>query len=132
MTVSLTVTVSLALLALGTQVAPEKQFKLIADAVTSADTCEQLGFAVNRSGLADWGEDARQQAVSLGWTYEAATSALFTEVDAERQRVLQRQSRVLMMSHSIDNTDRHKRHWQKRCDKLASSPLSSAYFSNSS
>ncbi len=131
MTMPFVAIISFALLTQGTQLEPERQFEAIADAVTSADTCKQLGFAVDRDGLADWGENAREYAVTVGWTYEEATDALFAEVESERRRVLQRHARVLLMGHSIDNRDRNKRNWLERCNGLASSPLSGAYFSKS-
>jgi hypothetical protein len=129
MSTSFVLTAILAMLTPDTQTEPEKQFEAIATAVNSADTCEQLGFTVDRSGLADWGESAREQTVAAGWTYEDATDALFAAVERERQRVLQRHARVLLMRHSIESTDRNKSNWNKRCEKLASLQLSGAYFS---
>lgn len=118
--------------ALGTA-SPDYQdrFELIADAVTSASSCEQLGFEVDREGLVDWSEAARAEAVSSGASETRVQADLERAIRDEYSRILKRHARAEIMQHAPDNVERNNRMWLSRCEKLAKGSATGAFFSKS-
>lgn len=106
-----------------------EQFEKIALAVTSFQTCESLGYSVDRQGISNWIKSAKASAIATGLEEGEANAALEASVDFKWQRVLNRHSRALVMQHSSEHVWRNNRHWKSRCEKLANDPLISRYFS---
>lgn len=107
----------------------QRQFDLIADAVTSAQTCEQIGFSVDRQGIVDWSLEAKADAMASGLSEPEAQTALEDAVREEYGRVLERFARAKIMDHAIDNVKRNNRNWHLRCEDLSKDPFTASYFS---
>lgn len=106
-----------------------EQFEKIAIAASSFQTCEQLGFSVDRQGIADWSRAAKQNAVAAGASEDEARAELEKVVRHEWNIVLDRHARAKIMQHSPKHVARNNRLWQSRCEKLAEDPWSAPYFS---
>lgn len=106
-----------------------EQVEKIARATTSFQSCEQLGFSVDRQGISDWIKSAKATAIAAGMDEGEVHANLKSKVDFEWQRTLDRHARALLMQHSTDHVWRNNRYWLSRCEKLADDPSSSKYFS---
>ena len=106
-----------------------EQVETIALATASFQTCEQLGFSVDRKGISDWIESAQEGAIAAGMDETEVQSRLKSRIDFEWHRALDRHARAKLMQHSPENVWRNNRYWQSRCEKLADDPASSRYFS---
>lgn len=107
-----------------------EQFEKISVAASSFQTCEQLGFSVDRQGIVEWSRTAKQQAVAAGMSEHDADVKLKAVAQSEWQRVLDRHAEASLMQHSQEHVARNNRLWLSRCEKLAMEPSSARYFSN--
>ncbi|MXO48812.1 hypothetical protein GRI69_11145 [Erythrobacter vulgaris] len=106
-----------------------EQFEKIAVAASSFQTCEQLGYSVDRQGIASWTRAAKQNAVAAGASEDEARNKLQKVVRTEWKSVLDRHARAKIMQHSPKHVARNNRLWQSRCENLAEDPWSAPYFS---
>ena len=74
-----------------------EQFQKIAVATSSFQTCEQLGFAVDRQGIVDWIGTAKKNALATGVSEYVAQAELEEAVRFEWQNVLDRHAQALVM-----------------------------------
>ena len=126
-----TTTIVAAILGTGMSATPyAEQVESIALATASFQTCEQLGFSVDRQGISDWIESAKANAIAAGMDQSEVNSYLKAKIDFEWQRTLDRHAQALLMQHSPDHVWRNNRFWTSRCKRLAEDSLSSAYFSH--
>tara|TARA_R110002072_G_scaffold38314_22_gene111072 strand:+ start:11915 stop:12316 length:402 start_codon:yes stop_codon:yes gene_type:complete len=105
-----------------------EQFQKIAVATSSFQTCEQLGFAVDRQGIVDWIGTAKKNALATGVSEYVAQAELEEAVRFEWQNVLDRHAQALVMQHSPKHVTRNNRLWRSRCGELAKDPWSAPYF----
>lgn len=103
-------------------------FDLAAEAVVSADTCEAMGFGVDRQGIAVLAVNVQQIAVWNGLTERQAAAKMRTAVASEFAQRDAEFARAKIMEHAPDNVDRFERRWIKRCERLAGEALTAPYF----
>ena len=106
----------------------ETRFARSADAVVLAETCETLGFGVDREGIAALAVDVQGDAVSGGMSAEQAKLRMKAEIEAEFQRRDEHFARASIMSHARENVERFNRLQFKRCEKLANHAMTAPYF----
>ncbi|MXO50787.1 hypothetical protein GRI42_05640 [Erythrobacter gaetbuli] len=105
-----------------------EQYEKIAVAVSSVQTCEQLGYTVDREGLVAWTKQAQQSAMARGLSEAEARARLEQAVNAQHAADFERFADAKRMEHSEELVSRNNRLWRSRCSGLAEEPSSEAYF----
>lgn len=105
-----------------------EQYEKIAVAVSSVQTCEQLGYTVDREGLVAWTKQAQQSAMASGLSEAEARARLEQAVNAQHAADFERFADAKRMEHSEELVSRNNRLWRSRCSGLAEEPSSAAYF----
>ena len=105
-----------------------EQYEKIAVAVSSVQTCEQLGYTVDREGLVAWTKQAQQSAMASGLSEAEARARLEQAVNAQHAADFERFADAKRMEHSEELVSRNNRLWRSRCSRLAEEPSSAAYF----
>lgn len=105
-----------------------EQYEKIAVAVSSVQTCEQLGYTVDREGLVAWTKQAQQSAMASGLSEAEAHARLEQAVNAQHAADFERFADAKRMEHSEELVSRNNRLWRSRCSGLAEEPSSEAYF----
>ena len=105
-----------------------EQYEKIAVAVSSVQTCEQLGYTVDREGLVAWTKQAQQSAMASGLSEAEARARLEQAVNAQHAADFERFADAKRMEHSEELVSRNNRLWRSRCSGLAEKPSSAAYF----
>ena len=106
-----------------------EQYEKIAVAVSSVQTCEQLGYTIDREGLVAWTKQAQQSAMASGLSESEARARLEQAVNAQHAADLERFADAKRMEHSEEAVARNNRLWRSRCSGLAEEPMSAAFFS---
>lgn len=105
-----------------------EQYEKIAVAVSSVQTCEQLGYTVDRDGLVGWTRDAQQSAMASGLTETEARARLEQAVNAQHAADFERFADAKRMEHSQELVARNNRLWRSRCSGLADGSMTAAFF----
>ena len=105
-----------------------EQLEKIALAVSSVQTCEQLGYSVDRAALLDWTRSAQQDAIASGQSEAEARTALEEAVNARHAADYERFADAKRMQHSEELVARNNQLWRSRCRGLSHDPLTAAYF----
>lgn len=97
----------------------KKEFAVISDAITQAQSCQSLGFSVNRDGLMNWSTEAKGRAVKEGLSEEDAGAMMQNEIDRKYKKMEVTMKKAAEMSHSYDHVQRHNAKLRKGCKKLS-------------
>ena len=104
------------------------QIEIAADAVTSAQTCSQIGYQVDFDGIAQFSTQAREAALSDGVETEVYDRLFNERITRKYDWLQQRFVRASRMVEDSENRARHKRFWMKRCERLSDNALVSSLF----
>lgn len=108
--------------------AHRKQIELVADAITSAQSCSQLGYLVDFDGIVAWREQTAMAATQSGM--DASDVARRQQDSIDRKYAwLRKKSRFAGEMVAESNARwRHQRFWAKRCKKLSESEDTARFF----
>lgn len=107
----------------------QKEFSLVADAITQAQSCESLGFSVDRDGLVDWSQEAKGRAMEQGMSQADADAMMQDGIDADYARMKSDFEKMKRMANSPDHVQRHNYKLRKGCRKLAKHEKAGLYYS---
>lgn len=97
----------------------KKEFSVISDAVTQAQSCQSLGFSVDRDGLMSWSTEAKARAVEEGMSPDEADEMMQDGIDRKYAKMEATMKKASEMSHSYDHVQRHNHKLRKGCKKLS-------------
>lgn len=106
----------------------KEQFNLVADAVTSAQTCSQMGYKVDFDGIVELKALVRDNAVADGM--DGAEADRLQEDSIARKYVWLKKKfdRADRMVKEADSRRRHKRFWTDRCEQLSKDDRIARFF----
>lgn len=110
------------------ETAHKKQIDVVADAVTSAQTCAEMGYRVDFDGILAFREQTRDAAVRDGMDAAEVEALQQDAIDRKYKWLSQKYANADRMVEESDNRWRHKKFWDKRCKQLSKNESARSFF----
>lgn len=106
-----------------------KAFSLVADAITSGQTCNEIGYQVDFEGVVGFRGKVEDAAVADGHNPAEVRKEIDERIRLRYRMLKRRFNRDELNARSDSQRGQHHRYWTKQCNKLADNDLTADLFS---